>query len=315
MTHMRTYFGRHLSLVLMCLMSMASCVQPTAEQVAQVAMDKMGGMIVTLAVSEPEQVDTVAALLSARLATYEDGYAYISKSADGTMQALIPGANDAYEAERVHQLLLSPGEVQITETYSLAELLPLLDALNSTDSVFKMLNLYVSADGTPAHGAIVGAVHLADKDAVLAALTSAAAEALLPADLSWSWMAAVVDYEYSELVALKMPNRQPAFTSESLTDIESKKTKECPYPNISMVMDDADTWERFTGENIGRSIAFVVDGVVYSCPTVVSAIAGGRSQISGNMTYEQAADLAAIMKYAPLPAQVQIVEENIVDSK
>ena len=303
--------------LVVCLSCTVSCVHKTAEEKAQAAMAKKGGMVVTLAAGQPELTDSVKILLNARLAQSGVKDTYVSLSDEGLIEAQIPGVSDvidAEEAELVRQLLQAPGELEIWETYTLAELFPMLTELNSTDSIFNIIAPYVSDEGVPARGPIVGMVPLADKDAAMALLSSPAAQAVLPADVLFRWSKAVVNYEYGELIALKARDGKPAFTGECLSEIESQQTKDCPYPNISIVMDDADTWERFTGENIDRSIAFVVDDVVYSFPTVVSAIPGGKSQISGSMTYEEAAAAAAIMKY-PLPCEVKIVGENRVNTK
>ena len=65
-------------------------------------------------------------------------------------------------------------------------------------------------------------------------------------------------------------------------------------------------------ENIGKSIAIVLDGFVYSYPTVQSEISGGRSSISGDFSVNEAKDLANILKSGKLPAPARIIEEAIV---
>jgi SecD/SecF fusion protein len=71
-------------------------------------------------------------------------------------------------------------------------------------------------------------------------------------------------------------------------------------------------WQRITGENIGRSIAIVLDGYVYSFPKVQNEIPGGMSQISGNFTVDEAKDLANILNSGKMPASVRIVDEVVV---
>lgn len=298
-----------------CLLCMVSCAHKSAQEKSQAAMAKKGGLVITLAVSQPELTDSVVSLLEARLTNYGAKNTYVSITADGQIQTQVPGVTEEEDAEIVRRLLISRGELEIWETYNLSELLSALTALNATDSIFTILHPYINDDGTPARGPMAGLVLFDAKDAVTAELTSPAAQALLPTDVRFRWSSSVVSYEYAELIALKARDGKAAFTGECLTDVETMDTKDCPYPNISMVMGDADPWEKFTGENVGRSIAFVVDGVVYSYPMVVAAIPGGKSQISGNMTYEEAAALAAIIKFGPLPCEINMVEENIVNPK
>ena len=71
-------------------------------------------------------------------------------------------------------------------------------------------------------------------------------------------------------------------------------------------------WKRLTAENIKKSVAIVLDGYVYSYPTVQAEIAGGRSSITGNFTVNEAKDLANILKSGKLPAPARIIEEAIV---
>ena len=82
---------------------------------------------------------------------------------------------------------------------------------------------------------------------------------------------------------------------------------------IQMNSEGAKAWKRLTGENIGRQVAIVLDDYVYSYPVVNDEIPSGRSSISGgDMTVEEAQDLANILKAGKLPAPARILEENVV---
>jgi SecD/SecF fusion protein len=74
----------------------------------------------------------------------------------------------------------------------------------------------------------------------------------------------------------------------------------------------AQIWKNLTKANVGRSIAIVLDDLVYSSPNVQNEIPNGRSSISGNFTSEEAGDLANILKAGKLPAPTHIVEEAVV---
>ena len=81
---------------------------------------------------------------------------------------------------------------------------------------------------------------------------------------------------------------------------------------MTMNAEGAKQWKRLTAENIGKSVAIVLDGYVYSFPTVQAEISGGRSQITGNFTVNEAKDLANILRSGKLPAPARIIEEAIV---
>src|ERR1019366_1112092 len=85
-----------------------------------------------------------------------------------------------------------------------------------------------------------------------------------------------------------------------------------PQISMSMTADAAISWKHLTKDNIGKSIAIVLDNSVYSFPTVQGEIAGGTSSITGNFTIEEADDLVNILKAGKLPAPAHIVEENVV---
>jgi SecD/SecF fusion protein len=71
-------------------------------------------------------------------------------------------------------------------------------------------------------------------------------------------------------------------------------------------------WAKLTRENIGKAIAIVVDGIVYSYPIVQSEIAGGRASISGNMTLEEAKMLAAFLKFGALENNLTVKRIELV---
>jgi SecD/SecF fusion protein len=75
------------------------------------------------------------------------------------------------------------------------------------------------------------------------------------------------------------------------------------------------TWKRLTAGNIGKQLAIVIDGYVFSAPKVNDEIPNGRSSITGNFSVEEAQDLANLMKSGKLPVRVQLVEEKIIPEK
>lgn len=89
---------------------------------------------------------------------------------------------------------------------------------------------------------------------------------------------------------------------------------ELNLPEVTMVMNSegSRTWARLTGANVDKNIAIVLDGVVYSYPTVINRIVGGRSSITGLDSREEAQDIVTVLMSGALPAPVDIVEERTV---
>ena len=85
-----------------------------------------------------------------------------------------------------------------------------------------------------------------------------------------------------------------------------------PVVSMKMNTEGARKWAQMTKANVGKAIAIVLDGVVYSAPRVNGEIDGGSSQISGNFTIEDTKDLANTLKSGRMPAPARIVQEEVV---
>lgn len=84
-----------------------------------------------------------------------------------------------------------------------------------------------------------------------------------------------------------------------------------PQVSLTMNSEGATRWAQITGANIGRPVAVVLDGLVYTYPTIRGRIPGGRTQIDG-VSRAEAQDIVTILKSGALPAPVQIIEERTV---
>lgn len=121
--------------------------------------------------------------------------------------------------------------------------------------------------------------------------------------------------EYLDLVALKASrDNKAALGGEVIVDARQDYDQNGRVEvTILMNSEGAKAWKRLTGENIGKQVAIVLDNYVYSYPVVNDEIPNGRSTISGgDMTVEEAQDLANILKAGKLPAPARILEENVV---
>ncbi len=120
-----------------------------------------------------------------------------------------------------------------------------------------------------------------------------------------------------ELVAIKASSRdgKAPLDGSAVTDARvsySNQQQGNPTVSMSMNAEGANTWARLTKDNIGKQIAIVLDGTVYSYPTVNSEITGGNSEISGHFDVEEATDLTNVLKSGKLPAPATIVQEQVV---
>ena len=183
--------------------------------------------------------------------------------------------------------------------------------------LFTALQPAVSAAGQPFQGPVVGTAHYTDTAKVMAMLNSQVAKALLPRELRLCWTVKAIDEAeaYYQLVALKsQTSGRPSLEGDVITDARADFGQTSAYANVSMTMnaEGARDWQRITRDNIGKSIAIVLDGYVYSFPTVQNEIAGGSSQITGNFTVEEAKDLANTLNSGKMPAPARIIQEDVV---
>ena len=166
----------------------------------------------------------------------------------------------------------------------------------------------------------VGYASVRDTAAINKLIYSALAKQVLLSDLKLLWSAKPADHlnvkNIYELHALKVTTstgRAP-LEGDVITDAkdEFEPTTGAPCVSMKMNTEGARRWAQMTKANVGKAIAIVLDGVVYSAPRVNGEIAGGSSQITGNFTIEDTKDLANTLKSGRMPAPARIVQEEVV---
>ena len=144
---------------------------------------------------------------------------------------------------------------------------------------------------------------------------------IFPAEFIPMWSVKPSEYFDSdnifELVAIKSTSRNGKAKLDGgvVTDarvVYDHGTNGEPSVSMSMNAEGANIWARMTGDNVGRQIAIVLDGMVYSYPNVNSAITGGQSSITGHFTPDEATDLVNVLKSGKLPAPATIIQEQVV---
>ena len=161
-------------------------------------------------------------------------------------------------------------------------------------------------------------VYVKDTARVNALFRRADVRAFFPANLKFAWAAkgipATNGDEILSLEALKQAEGQKAPLEGDVITDAAQDFDQTGRAEVTMSMNGtgARIWKNLTGANIGRRIAIVLDGYVYSAPVINGEIPGGRSSISGSFTVEEAKDLANVLKAGKLPAPTRIVEDAFV---
>ncbi len=168
-------------------------------------------------------------------------------------------------------------------------------------------------------GCIVGYADYKDTADVNRILNMKAVKEVMPRDLKLMWGVKASDMDKTgrifELYAIKSTERngRAPLEGDVVTDAKDEYDQfNKPCVSMSMNTEGSRRWAALTKKNIGREIAIVLDGYVYSAPRVNSEITGGNSQITGNFTPEVTKDLANVLKSGKMPAPARIVQEDIV---
>ena len=302
-------------------------VQPNIQSLE----DKMGRIMVELpGIKEPERVRKLL-----------QGSANLEFWETYTAREVLPAMQSADAKLRV---ILAEGTTADTDTIEavLTEATPVeKKTVSAADSLAAVLKGDVTAEDKSAanmeeikkqypllsilqlnssgQGPVIGYANYKDTADINKYLAMPEIKADLPKDLRLKWGVSPSEFDKKgqtfELYAIKSTERngKAPLEGDVVTDAKDE-FDQYSKPAVSMTMnsDGARRWAQLTKQNIGRSIAIVLDNYVYSAPNVNSEITGGRSQITGHFTPEQAKDLANVLKSGKMPAPAHIVQEDIV---
>lgn len=186
--------------------------------------------------------------------------------------------------------------------------------------LLSVLSLNANVNGQAAPGAIVGYAQAADMAMIDSLLSIPEVKAQLPRNIYLRWSAK----PYSEegkvyaLYALKSSKRDgsAALSGEVVTEARAEVNNHVGRSDVGVSMhmnnEGAKQWARLTRDNVGKQVAIVLDGLVYSAPVVNGEIPNGVSSITGNFTPDEANDLANTLKSGKMAASVDIVQEDII---
>ena len=257
----------------------------------------------------------------------------------------LPGVK---EPERVRKLLQGSASLEFWVTYDATEILPILAeadqlikqtststtaaATEATDlaseaagaaedgqtSVYSREEnpLFALLDPSFAGNCVVGTAVTADMPAINEYLARPEVQNLLPADLELMWGIKGEPMFNNRvcLYALRSVDGKPAMDGGAVSTAQENYSQNGSAAEVTLTMNSngASQWAQLTGQNIGKPIAIVLDGYVYSAPNVQGKIEGGNSVITGNFTIQEAQDLANVLKSGKVPAPARIIQDTVV---
>ena len=236
----------------------------------------------------------------------------------------LPGVKDP---ERVRKLLQGTASLEFWPTYQgnevdlyavNARVSEILSNLGDSTAVANPLFQVLSPSGW--NNACLGFAQGVDTAKVNQYLSMASD--VLPAGFRGLWSVKPTEYvkgsNLYELVAIKANSRDGkapldgGVVTDARVDFNGQQNGGTPSVNMTMNAEGASIWARLTKDNIGKQVAIVLDGLVYSYPTVNTEITGGSSVITGNFDVQEAEDLANVLKSGKLPAPATILQEQVV---
>jgi protein-export membrane protein, SecD/SecF family len=224
--------------------------------------------------------------------------------------------------DRIKNILEKKAELNFFETYSLQEVISYYHTINrfykekySGKKYFiDLLNIPLIKNSNS-----VGLVHIKYKKIILDFLNSAKAKNFLPYHLrnvKFLWGYKNVD-NFLQLFAVKIHDEEEYHSLNLNGEMVTHAFKSFgPLNeisiNIKMNQEGTKKWKTFTEKNIGKSVAIVLDNLVYTAPVVKSVIPNGMSQIYGNFSIQESNDLINVLNTGELPTSVKVIQTNII---
>lgn len=243
---------------------------------------------------------------------------------DGQILMELPGVK---EHQRVRELLQRSANLEFYECYGANEITGQLSQLDNAlrsknGSGLRELFLMINSEATP----VLGIANAKDREAIDALLATPEAKQYLPSNLKLRWSVKPTPVNFNDtvtkqerqidtyqLIALRTTNGQPVLDGSCVISASSDFDQmQGNVVSMTMNSEGARDWARITQRNIGHPVAIVLDDLVYSYPNINTAIEGGRSQITGNFTIEEAQDLANVLKSGKMTSKIEIISDMVI---
>ena len=274
-------------------------------------------------IKDPERVEKL--LKQAAVLEFWETYNYneIQSSLIAADQAII--AAKKAEATRSNAPVVETEPAAETDTVAETSEIAAVDSTAVADTTktdadmeYSIFNrLLQQAGGHTVGGPVVGFAKKADMESIMADLNRKEVKSIFKKDLEFAWGFKELKEApgYYELIALKASkDGKAALNGDVVTDARQEFGQTSATAEVTMAMNNTGStqWARITKENVGRSVAIVLDNAVYSYPNVNEEIKGGRSQITGHFTLEEATDLANVLKAGKMTAPAVILSKEVV---
>lgn len=276
-----------------------------------------GGIIIELSADCSDTTDIIA-VISSRLSFMEFEDFKVYSTGNSALKVEIPGS---YDTPSIERLLLTKGELSFYETYENKEIFNVLAEISKklsqsadsttdkNDSLFLLLYPNIDNTGSLMSGAELGNANSKDTSLINKHLNEF--RSLLPRDFEAKWKKNENNEEFCTLIGI---NKGEILNGENENMVSSAELDKSYGNTINFTFTNmyAAAWEKMTKENIGKAIAILIDGQLYSYPIVQTEIKEGNCSISGNFELTEAKILAAILNSGTLPCEMNLISLKLV---
>lgn len=309
-------------LVLITIAFLYSCQPKTVE--------KDGGLIINIILDKNATADNISStiqILKNRIERFcvDNPSVTLSKNKK-EIQIMLPLATDSI----LYKDIVKKGNFEITETYDNQDIYqqlaninntlnkkPKLNVLKHIDSMnvcqsdtknqfFKILHPAILQDGHLIKGPIIGLSQYQDTALINSILYDKDFRSLFPSNIAFKW-SKFKNKDYMSLIAVKRTTNVPTILSGMIKETSVFEGQKGSF-NVTFALKPEyyQLWSDITKNNIGKCVAIIIDNEVFAYPKISSEIKNGASQISCDMTIEQAKALATILKSGATPLNFKI---------
>ena len=291
-------------------------------------LDLQGGMHLVLEVDRTgmssaaaaDAVDRAMEIIRSRIDQFGVAEPLVQREGEDRIVIQLPGLADR---ERAIELIGKTAKLEFRLVRTNDEAKSIYDRL---DSFLAAHTVATGADTalkrTPLTGrffSVEGSAFVRDEDvaAVEKLLATPGLDSIVPGDSQLLWGQKDASYQGVNGKAVYVVKREPEMTGGSVATADAQIGLKSTNPGawgVSMKLTPrgrAD-FSKITGNNVGRQLAIVLDGVVQSAPVINERIPSGDASITGNFSVQSAKDLAIVLRAGALPAPVKIIEERSV---
>jgi len=261
---------------------------------------------------EAKQLLQGTALLEFRLLREPDFTISVMQKIDDALAKTI----GVFPSDTTEDQTLTNPDTSLVSTETDTSAIDTLGEQELTEEEFKQQHPFFAVALLDPQGSSADAYVRADeKNKLLLMLSRPEVQKVIPNNVEFVFSAkSIGQQDAQDIYIMYLMNKEPELTGGVVTDAVATIDPNSSAPIVSMTMNSegATDWARITGANVGKRIAIMLDGVVFSAPSVRNKITGGRSQIEGMADVEEAKLLEIVLKAGALPAPVDIIEERTV---